>query len=90
MEGKRKGPSFGTMFMRLIALICGISGVVMLINVFPAFDVVNLIAGIALLALSVYLFRRNRVHYTMTDEDKGTVQGSMMGQMMSQDDMDGE
>jgi hypothetical protein len=86
MSEKKKGPSFATMFMRLIALICGLVGVVLLINVFVVFDAVELIAGIILLPLSVYLFRRNRVRYTMTQKDKGMVQGSMMGHMMNMGD----
>ena len=86
MSKTRKGPSFITMFMRLIALICGFAGVVLLINIFVAFDAMELIAGTVLLLLSVYLFRRNRVRYTMTREDKGMVQGTMMGHMMNMDD----
>lgn len=83
---KQKGPSAKVMFFRLLAVICGFIGSVFLINVFTKFDVVDLIIALVFLALSVVIFKKNKVNYKMTDKDKGWLKGTMMGHMMNMGD----
>jgi hypothetical protein len=78
-----KGPSVKVMLMRLIAIILGLLGVLLLISLFTDFIVSNLVIGIISLALSVLIFKKNKVTYKMTDADKASHAGMMMGHIMN-------
>ncbi len=83
---KQKGPSAKVMLMRFLAIILGFFGVVLLISVFGEFDVIALVIGVVLVALSVLIFKKNKTNYKMTDGDKGSHAGTMMGHIMNMDD----
>ena len=82
---ENKKPSLFTMFMRLIALILGFSGVVLLITGIAEFIVSDLIIGAGLLVAGIWLFKRNRVTYKRSDSDKDTQQGMLLGHLTDND-----
>ena len=81
-----KGPSAKVMLMRFLGIVLGFFGVVMLISLFSEFDFVALIIGIVLIALTILIFKKNKTNYRMTDADKGSHAGTMMGNFMNMDD----
>ncbi|MBF0472048.1 MAG: DUF4339 domain-containing protein [Gammaproteobacteria bacterium] len=62
-------PSVKVMLMRFIALICAFSGVVLMLVQVNEFNIVELVAGIGLIATSIMLFKKNRVNYSMSSEE---------------------
>ena len=83
---KNKGPSAKVMFMRLLGIIFAFAAFVLLVNLFADFDPINLVAGIVSLILSVVIFKKNKVTYKMTDADKGSHAGMIMGHFMNMGD----
>ena len=81
-----KRPSAKIMLMRLLAILLGLFGIFLLIGLFAEFDIVSLIIGGVSLALSVLLFKKNRVTYKMTEADKGSHLGMMLGHFMNMGD----
>lgn len=81
-----KAPSAKTMFMRFIAILLGLFGVFLLIGLLVDFDVVSLIIGGISLALSFWVFKKNRVTYKMTEAEKGSHMGMMLGHFMNMGD----
>ncbi len=82
---ENKKPSLLTMFMRLIALMLGFSGVVLLITGIAEFIVSDLIIGTGLFVAAIWLFKRNKVTYKRNTSDKDTQQGVLLGDLTDND-----